>query len=258
MRHDNVASIVIRNECSNTISQTAYVNNASSSEFNASDVIEGEKNPALYVNEDEVVNDLPIADSETVSRFKKENELTKELGKNSFKDKKELIRAIKLYSIKNHIQYEVVETCSTLWRIRCKLYSESGCKWQVRGCKRKRSEYFEITKYTGPHTCSDYRISQDHVNLDASLIAQETEHIIKEEPSISIPALRAKIIDKLGYNVSYKKVWSGKQKAMEKIFGNETLRMQAAMGVKEGKLTILCGICRGRGHNKKTCPVRSG
>ncbi|XP_071690011.1 uncharacterized protein [Rutidosis leptorrhynchoides] len=129
LRSVNAASNVIEN-ASNTISQTDHVNNASSSEFNTGDVIEVEKNQALYVNEDEVVNDVQVpssftrlqkenidmatADSENVSRFKKENELTKELGKKSFKDKKELIRAIKLYSIKNRIQYEVVETCPTI------------------------------------------------------------------------------------------------------------------------------------------------
>ncbi|GKF06522.1 uncharacterized protein Tco_0037190, partial [Tanacetum coccineum] len=47
-----------------------------------------------------------------------------------------------------------------------------------------------------------------------------TEHLIKEQPSISIPALRAETINKLGYTPSYKKVWVGKEKAIEHVFGN--------------------------------------
>ncbi|XP_052621981.1 uncharacterized protein LOC111915124 [Lactuca sativa] len=48
----------------------------------------------------------------------------------------------------------------------------------------------------------------------------ETRHLIKEQPSISIPALRAEIVETLGYTPSYKKLWVGKQKAIEHVFGN--------------------------------------
>ena len=52
------------------------------------------------------------------------------------------------------------------------------------------------------------------------MIAHQITHLIKEQPSISISALRAEIVDKLGYTPSYKKVWVGKQKAIEQVFGN--------------------------------------
>nr|KAJ0188636.1 hypothetical protein LSAT_V11C900486020 [Lactuca sativa] len=71
---------------------------------------------------------------------------------------RELIRAINLYTIRKHLQYEVVKRCSTIWK---------------------------------------NRIIQDHPHLDASLIAQETKHLIKEQPSISVPTLRVGIIDQL-------------------------------------------------------------
>ncbi|XP_023771148.2 uncharacterized protein LOC111919790 [Lactuca sativa] len=156
----------------------------------------------------------------TVSRSISKNDFTRELEKYSFKDREELIRAIKLQCIKTYRQFEVIETQPTLWSIRCKLHLQSSCKWQLRARKRKGSGNFEITKYIGPHTCLNNNISLDHTNLDASLIAQETKHLIKEQPSIGVPALRAEIVDKLGYTPSYKKLWTGKQKAIEQMFGN--------------------------------------
>ena len=45
-------------------------------------------------------------------------------------------------------------------------------------------------------------------------------HLVKEQPSITVSALRAEIVKILNYNVSYKKVWKGKQKAIEQIFGD--------------------------------------
>ncbi|KAL4569800.1 hypothetical protein LXL04_025444 [Taraxacum kok-saghyz] len=114
------------------------------------------------------------------------NDFTQELGKDSFKDKEEVMRAIKLHCIRTHKQFEIVETRPDIWTIRCKLHLKTGCKWQVRSLKRKRSGCFEITKYTGPHTCLHSNISQDHPNLDGSLIPQEIKHLIKEQPSISV------------------------------------------------------------------------
>nr|KAJ0213933.1 hypothetical protein LSAT_V11C400197080 [Lactuca sativa] len=231
----NVISDIVQNENFYTISQVAVVSNAitNDNEVDANEVLEedgiGEEDDEdAFDNNFQVPSTFGIIEETNmttdnnwiVTQLASKNDFTQELGKDSFKDKEELIRAIKLYSIRTHKPFEVVETRPTLWTIRCKLHLQSGCKWQVRAIKRKRSGYFEITKYMGPHTCLYNNISQDHPNLDGSLIAQETKHLIKEQPSISIPALRAEIVDKLGYIPSYKKVWTGKQKAIEQVFGN--------------------------------------
>ncbi|KAK9054061.1 hypothetical protein SSX86_025137 [Deinandra increscens subsp. villosa] len=39
-------------------------------------------------------------------------------------------------------------------------------------------------------------------------------------PSINITPLRAEVIGELDYTPSYKKVWAGKQKAIEQVFEN--------------------------------------
>ena len=71
----------------------------------------------------------------TVSQSISKNDFTRELEKDSFKDKEELMRAIKLQCINTHRQFEVIETRPTLWSIRCKLHLQSGCKWQLRASK---------------------------------------------------------------------------------------------------------------------------
>ncbi|GAV83039.1 hypothetical protein CFOL_v3_26490, partial [Cephalotus follicularis] len=95
-----------------------------------------------------------------------------------------------------------------------------GCQWKLCACKRNTHKQFEITQYTGPHTCLYPKLSQDHRHIDADLIAQEVQHLAKEQPSITVLALREEIIDKLNYTVSYKKDWMGKQKVIEQVFGN--------------------------------------
>ncbi|XP_052622318.1 uncharacterized protein LOC111914254 [Lactuca sativa] len=163
---------------------------------------------------------LNIDDNRIGLQSTSKNDFTRELGKDSFKDKEELVRAIKIHCIRAHREFEVIDSHPTILTLRCKLYLQYGCKWKLHASKRKRSGYFEITTYIGLHACLHYKLSQDHPNLDASLIAMETRHLIKAQPSISIPALRVEIVETLGYTPSYKKVWVGKQKAIEHVFGN--------------------------------------
>ncbi|XP_076892551.1 uncharacterized protein LOC143544312 [Bidens hawaiensis] len=154
------------------------------------------------------------------TRSETKNYFIRELGNNSFNDKEEFIKAVKLYNIKTHKHFEVVESYPDIWSVKCKLHTQ-GCKWKLRACKRKRSGSFDIKKYTGPHTCLDLNITQDHPNLDASLIAQEIQHLIKEQPSTSSSALSTEVVNKLGYTPSYKKkIWIAKQKAIEHVFGD--------------------------------------
>ncbi|CAH1433473.1 unnamed protein product [Lactuca virosa] len=236
MNHSVSVTDMILNEDFNIISQFAVMNYGMNSGFDtdneedeSGDECEIEKGRNATVERDDIevpssfnsLEGINMANVNNwmVSHSESKNDLTQKLGENSFKNKDELIRAIKLYTIKKHRQYEVVEKCPTISNVRCKLCTQTGCKWKLRASKRQRIGYFEITRYIDPHTCFQYRITQDHPNLDANLIAQETEHLIKEQPSISIPNLRAEIVDKLGYTPSYRKVWVGKQKAIEHIFG---------------------------------------
>ncbi|KAK1419790.1 hypothetical protein QVD17_29127 [Tagetes erecta] len=230
MDYINAVSDMIQREDFNTISQIAIVNNDDvlddeirdednvlgedgiGDEMNVGDVLGKDVNedeteteteaygnaqvPSTYTNLEET--NLMIDENWMVPNSESKFDFTRELGKDSFNDKDTFIRAVKLYHIKEHKHFEVVESRPSTWCLRCKLH-EQGCKWQLRASKRKRSGSFEITKHVGPHTCLHSKITQDHPNLDASLISQEIQHLIKEQPSISITALRAEVIDKFGY-----------------------------------------------------------
>ncbi|XVF56381.1 hypothetical protein PTKIN_Ptkin06aG0115900 [Pterospermum kingtungense] len=56
--------------------------------------------------------------------------------------------------------------------------------------------------------------------VDDAIAAHEIESQVKVEPSITIAALKAKVKDKFAYDVSYKKMWHAKQKAIKNVFGD--------------------------------------
>ncbi|KAK9140578.1 hypothetical protein Scep_010259 [Stephania cephalantha] len=78
---------------------------------------------------------------------------------------------------------------------------------------------FEISKYAGPHTCVNAKLSKDHAHLNSTVICREIENVVRNDPSISVPVLHQIIKDKFSYDVHYKKVLLEK-KAIAKIFGD--------------------------------------
>ena len=65
---------------------------------------------------------------------------------------------------------------------------------------------FEITKYIGPHTCVYPKLSQDHSQLDSTLISREIQIIIEKDPTTSIATLHQIVKDKFSYDVHYMRV----------------------------------------------------
>jgi len=71
-----------------------------------------------------------------------------------------------------------------------------------------------------PHTCLSTIISQDHVNLDSHQIVSIVVNSLRTNPSIPVKSLIAKIKNRYGYTVMYRKAWMAKQKALAMEFGD--------------------------------------
>ena len=144
MSHMDSILDMIRNEDSVTLLRIAVANNEMNNGFVDVDEVQedgiGDETEVLNEDEDEIVHEFQVpsnftniegidkttVDNWSVSHSVSKNDFTRQLGKDSFKDKEEVIRAIKLHTIRTHKYFEVVETCPTIWKIRCKLHSQSG------------------------------------------------------------------------------------------------------------------------------------
>jgi len=63
-------------------------------------------------------------------------------------------------------------------------------------------------------------MSQDHVNLDSHQIASIVVNSVRINPSIPVKSLIAKIKNRYGYSVTYRKAWIAKQKPLAMEFGD--------------------------------------
>ena len=128
MSHINVAEDMIRNENFNEISRFAVVNNEMFNDIDVTNEVdidftleEGNEEEYEPLDNYQVSSnftsfdgiEMATVDNLTVTYPKSNNDFTQELEKDCFKEKEELIRAIKLHTIKTHKHYEVVETSTT-------------------------------------------------------------------------------------------------------------------------------------------------
>ena len=84
----------------------------------------------------------------------------------------------------------------------------------------KDTSLFVINKYTRPHTCVNPCLNRDHHQLNSNLVAAHIKAIIKAQFTLTTAAIQASVVEKCGYEISYKKALDGKHKAIRQLFGD--------------------------------------
>ena len=79
---------------------------------------------------------------------------------------------------------------------------------------------FVINKYKGSHTFVNLFLNRDHHQLDSNLVVAHIKAIIKAQFTLSIVAIQVSVMEKWGYEISYKKELDGKHKALRHLFGD--------------------------------------
>ena len=135
-----------------------------------------------------------------------------------FNSKFSLQEATKIYSIKAHQQFVVVAFSKKYLVLRCKKAEECQCPWKLHATLVKDTCLFVINKYKGPYTCVNPCFNRDHHQLDSNLVAAHIMTIIKAQFTLSVAAIQVSVMEKWGYEISYKKVLDGKHKALQHLF----------------------------------------
>ena len=79
---------------------------------------------------------------------------------------------------------------------------------------------FVINKFKGSHTCVNPYLNRDHYQLDSNLVVAHIKAIIKVQFTLSMTAIQASVIEKWGYEISYKKAFDGKHKVLRHLFSD--------------------------------------
>ncbi|XP_043812733.1 uncharacterized protein LOC110615378 [Manihot esculenta] len=135
-----------------------------------------------------------------------------------FSSRDAVAAAAKEYHLRHHHQFCYHETREKTYSIKCK-DKDSGCAWRLRASKKEGEDVWKITRYNGPHTCTNPQVTKNHSQLDENFICSFIFALIEQQPNIKIAVLQAEVRDKFGYEPSYQKTWKAKQKAIAQLYG---------------------------------------
>ena len=76
---------------------------------------------------------------------------------------------------------------------------------------------FVIKKYKEPHICVNPCLNRDHHQLDSNLVAAHIKAIIKAQFTLTTTAIQESVMEKLGYEISYKKALDGNIKHLNHL-----------------------------------------
>ncbi|RYR49673.1 hypothetical protein Ahy_A07g036203 [Arachis hypogaea] len=88
-----------------------------------------------------------------------------------FSFREAVIKAMKAYTIRRSVDYQVYESEPLIFYAKCTQY-RSGCDWLIRVSMISRKYCWVIRRYNGSHTYTRATISQDHSKLDLTIIAE--------------------------------------------------------------------------------------
>ncbi|KAF7831392.1 uncharacterized protein G2W53_013725 [Senna tora] len=136
-----------------------------------------------------------------------------------FADKDAVQNALKVFSLKRHVDYRVTRSAEKFIECKC-LHHAKDCKWRVRASYRVDLQLWMISRYDGPHSCASTVIAKDHLKLDSDMIVGVIAGLVAEKTDIPISLVVETVKKARGFTVSYKKVWRGKQKAIARVYGS--------------------------------------
>ena len=131
-----------------------------------------------------------------------------------FTSKAALQDAVKLYSIKTHQLYMVVASSKKILVLRYKKVEECQCTWKLHVMVVKDTSFFVINKHKGQHTCVNPCLNREHQQIDSNLFVDHINVTIKALFTLLVAAIQATIMEKFGYEMSYKKTLVGKHKEL--------------------------------------------
>ncbi|XP_020587097.1 uncharacterized protein LOC110029241 [Phalaenopsis equestris] len=134
-----------------------------------------------------------------------------------FEDKEALKQSLQEYSIRRHVEYQVLRSTKKIFNVSC---TQKGCPWQLRARLAKHLQRFKIKFYGGDHTCSVSTSTGDHKQCDTKFISTCITPLVKRKSNVNPAEVIAWMANEYNIKISYSKAWLGLSKALKKIHGS--------------------------------------
>ncbi|XP_050206553.2 uncharacterized protein LOC126656111 [Mercurialis annua] len=122
------------------------------------------------------------------------------------------------YSVDNGREFKSRRTTKTTLVLVCK--HREMCDWWLRATLLQKTNTWTLTKYIGPHKCDMLASTRNHRNFGIIQIADFIKTQVLGQRDIRIKTLMAGILESLGLDLPYKRVWYAKERAISSVYGD--------------------------------------
>ncbi|CAH9085882.1 unnamed protein product, partial [Cuscuta europaea] len=169
--------------------------------------------------------------------------------------KEHLKETLQLYAIFNKFQFETRTSTPGVLHVVC---NGETCKWAVRGVRISGSQCFEVRRFDSVHSCSiDCRMSGNR-QASATIIGKLIKHQYMDASGKPYPpkSIISDLNRAFGLNLSYKKAWRGKERALLSLTGTDSesykkLPMLCYLMDKTNPRSLICLDTDENGHFKR-------
>ena len=87
-------------------------------------------------------------------------------------------------------------------------------------------------------------LERDHHQLDSNLVAAHIKAILKAQFTLTTTAIQTSVMEKWGYEISYKKTLDGKHKEHRRLFGDfsQSYTELHVLGHRTSKSWMCCNL----------------
>ncbi|CAA0839039.1 Unknown protein, partial [Striga hermonthica] len=109
------------------------------------------------------------------------------------------------------------------FKLVCKSNADADvpCLWKARVNKsRRHDDLWKVTEWTDQHTCMQQVDRNDHRNVTAHMITNLIMNKIQKKVEYNFNMVQADVKQCWKVDVSYKKAWHDRKKAIECVYGS--------------------------------------
>ncbi|XP_020262751.1 uncharacterized protein LOC109838739 [Asparagus officinalis] len=137
-----------------------------------------------------------------------------------FESAKELRLALLYYSMAKKFEYEFGKNEPKRIRVFCRFKAAKNCPWMLFASPPKNDNRLEIKRFVDNHSCGQHGNNAGQSRASRRFIATQLQPTLKVRPDIRPIDVQKEFLSSYGIRVDYSKIWWGKERAQEKLYGD--------------------------------------
>ncbi|XP_020266828.1 uncharacterized protein LOC109842351 [Asparagus officinalis] len=137
-----------------------------------------------------------------------------------FESAKELRLALLYYSMAKKFEYLFAKNEPKRIRVFCRFKEAQNCPWMLFASPTQNENRLEIKTFVDNHTCGNFGNNAGQSRASRQFIATQVLPTLKVRPDLRPIDVQKELLTSYGLRVDYSKIWWGKERAQEQLYGD--------------------------------------